>query len=73
MHSSHRAFLVVGLLGQAITVATLSAQSVPSQGAAQNPAPDKESPLELSPFVVNSTKDTGYQAMAASVPLNLVR
>jgi outer membrane receptor protein involved in Fe transport len=48
-------------LAAGASMAALSAQTVPAPGAAA-PPPAVEDLVELSPFVVNTSRDTGYQA-----------
>jgi len=53
--------LLIGLFSIAISSSSLPAQSIASNPT-QTPKPETEKAIELSPFVVQSEKDTGYQA-----------
>ena len=53
--------LLIGLFAIALSSSSLTAQSSASNST-QPPIPETEKAIELSPFVVQSEKDTGYQA-----------
>lgn len=59
--SARRSVVPLGVMG-AICLAPFAAAQLAPQNPTPPPASDKSEPIVLSPFSVNSTGDTGYQA-----------